>query len=136
MTVDRAARWAALAVGVLACLLGMHMVPDEAVFPVALAGALWAAVAGHVFIIFYWIRYRWWQTSIGRHLMSFMGGLTVIVDLTILDAVVRSLPGDAVLPARNELTLFVWTLLPILFTWRLIVLLKVKNFDGQGNMKH
>lgn len=130
MAVERVARRVALGLTAITVFLGLRLVPSEATIPISLVGAIWTALAGHAFVVFYWIRERWWTSSIGRHLMCFMGGLTAIVDVTIANY----LFGTS--PARKEITLFVWILLPVLFTWRLFVLLKARRFDGSGNLMH
>ena len=65
--------------------------------------------------------------------MCFMAGLTSVIDLTILDSVASSLGHT--LPWRHELTLFAWILLPTIFIWRFIVLLRVNHYDEDGNIK-
>lgn len=129
MTVDRVARWATLSLAAITALAGLRLLPDEATIPIAFVGAMWTALAGHAFVVCYWIREKWWRSSIGRHLMCFMGGLTAIVDLTIANFLFGPF-------AQKEFTLFVWLLMPALFTWRLFVLLRVKSFDGNGNLMH
>lgn len=128
----RVVRWMTLFVAMVTALFGMRLVPMGWVFPIALVGALWAAAAGHAFVICYWIRQKWWRNPIGIHLMCFMFGLTVILDVTIMDAVVTKFTGGYI-PGRKELALMIWTLFPILFTWRLLVLLGVKKNGNTGH---
>lgn len=130
MTAERGARWIFNALLVFTVIYIITEIPEAWVRPLAFAGAIWSALVGHAFVIIYWWRSQWWKSSIGRHLMSFMGGLTAIIDLTLINAFV---PG---LLNRSSLTLFVWVLIPLLFTWRLWILIFVRHYDKNGNARH
>lgn len=59
----------------------------------------------------------------GRHMMTFMAGLESILILTVISKYWPDMPG------RVLLRLFAWTVIAVLFTWRLIVLVEVKRED-------
>lgn len=104
----------------------VSVVPDAWSIWIALIGLVWSMVAGHVFIIRYAITQPWYRDPVGRHMMAFMGGMTLILDLT---AVAYFYPA---LPWRSEMRIFVWTLLPFLFTWRTVILFRVKHYSRQN----
>ncbi len=103
--------------------LVVSMIPDEWSITIALVGLAWSMVAGHVFIIRYALTQPWYNNPVGRHMMSFMGGLTLILDITAVAYFVPTLPW------RAEMRIFVWTLIPFLFTWRTVILFRVKHYS-------
>lgn len=129
MTIEKSARWAAGVLAFLIFFFGISHIPPEAERPIIIAGVVWAVMAGHLFIVFYHIRHKWWGNSVGRHMMSFMGGLTAILDLSLIAQVWPGMPG------RQELRILVWVLIPFLFTWRLIILLRAKRYGPDGNIR-
>lgn len=129
MSVLKVARRATGALALLIFIFGVLHLPSGWTRPLIMTGVVWAVTAGHLFVIFYHIRHKWWRNSIGRHMMSFMGGLTAILDLSLI---AQFWPG---MPGREELRILVWMLIPFLFTWRLIILLRVKHYGEDGNLK-
>lgn len=82
-----------------------------------------AAAAGLLFVIIYHLRWKWWKSYMGRHMMTFMAGLDAILLLAVVNMFWPGMPG------RVPLRLFAWTVIAVLFTWRLIVLVEVRRED-------
>ncbi len=99
-------------------------VPDAWVEPILLIGVFWSVVAGLTFVIAYAMTQPWWKSPIGRHMMSFMAGFTLILILSMLGYFFPDMPG------RTEVRLFTWALIPILFTWRTVILLRIKKYSN------
>lgn len=129
MKVDKVARWATGCLALVICIFGVWQIPSEWERAIILTGVVWALMAGHLFILFYHQRYQWWRNSVGRHMMSFMAGLTAILDLSLIGQMWPEMPG------RQEIRILVWVLIPFLFTWRLILLLTVKQYGVDGNRR-
>ena len=129
MKIDKVARWATGFLALFIFVFGAIHVPPEWERLIIMVGVVWAVMAGHCFILFYHLRYRWWNNSVGRHMMSFMAGLTAILDLSLIAQMWPDMPG------RQELRILVWILIPFLFTWRLVLLLTVKQYGPDGNIR-
>lgn len=82
-----------------------------------------AAIPAIVFPLAYWRMADWRSSHMGRHLMSFMGGIGAIMLLTILTLVF----GQDWYP-RQFIRLTVWGLLAFLFWWRLFLLFAVNRY--------
>ena len=93
----------------------------------AQAGVIASSILGAAFVVVYHLRTRWWKSAIGRHMMSFMAGLTAIIALALISNFYPEMPGRALL------RILCWTLIPALFGWRLVILLRVKHYDENGN---
>lgn len=129
MSVLKVARQATGALALLIFIFGVVHLPSEWTRPIIMAGVVWAVTAGHLFVLFYHLRYKWWKNTVGRHMMSFMGGLTAILDLSLIAWFWPDMPG------REEIRILVWVLIPFLFTWRLVLLLTVKQYGIDGNRR-
>lgn len=79
-----------------------------------------AAVPALLFVVVYASTQPWWRSSVGRHLMSFMGVCAVVLSLVIVQSFAgRDYPGHLYVRAAA------WIAINIIFWWRLVVLLKV-----------
>jgi FlaA1/EpsC-like NDP-sugar epimerase len=103
------------------------MIPQVIVDWIVLVEVIVSLVASLGFMVRYHFVGRWWKSAIGRHMMSFMTGMTSIM---LLAVVVLLFPG---VQYRQELRLFCWTLLAFLFVWRFIIILRIKRYDENGN---
>lgn len=99
-------------------------VPDSWVMPILLVGVVWSVVAGLAFVVIYAVTQPWWKTPVGRHMMSFMAGMTMILMLSLVGYFFPDIGW------RKELRIFTWTLIPFLFTWRTFILLFVKKYQN------
>ena len=105
------------------------MIPQAVVDWVVRIGVVTSVTAGLVFMVTYHLTSKWWMSSIGRHMMSFMSGMTLILLLSVVALIFPDMPF------RQELRIFSWILIPGLFVWRAVVILKIRNYDDRGNHK-
>jgi hypothetical protein len=80
-----------------------------------------SAVSGFLFVLIYQLRWKWWRSSMGRHMMAFMGGLELLLLLAFIS---QFWPH---LPLREYLRIVSWGIVAFLFTWRLVILITVKK---------
>lgn len=84
------------------------------------------AVAGWGFIIAYTLRYNWWTTDLGAHLISFSGVATLFYTLylvrTLQDA--DSAPGTTQ-SAFNLIRLLLFALLTVVMVWRFVLMVRL-----------
>lgn len=81
------------------------------------------------FITIYSIYGKWWKTSIGRHMVGFMGGCAVLFFLAILVRVFPELSGN------TQLRFWSWNAVIALFAWRFVVALQVWILKNQGDLQ-
>lgn len=95
---------------------------DDSVDLIVRVLVLYDAVPLLLFVLIYQFRVRWWRTSIGRLLMTFLGSLEAILLLTVLSLFWPDMPG------RPYIRIGVWTLIGIVFTWFLIGFLRANTY--------
>lgn len=71
------------------------------------------------FIIIYSTYGKWWRTSIGRHMIGFMAGCSIVLFLAILS---RFFPW---MRESNALRFWAWNIVIGLFGWRFWVAVSV-----------
>jgi hypothetical protein len=84
-----------------------------------------AAVPGLLFVLLYQLRYPWYKSSMGRHVMAFMSALEFILLLAALNVAWPEMPG------KPYLRMIVWAIIIFIFSWRTAVLIWPEKYADE-----
>lgn len=71
------------------------------------------------FVLIYGVRGKWWKSSIGRHMMTFMTGMFILLALAVAFRIWPDIPG------RRHISFWSWNLVIFLMAWRAWVAFQV-----------
>lgn len=91
---------------------------------------VYAAIPGLIFCLVYQLRWKWWKTAFGRHMMIFMCGLELILLLTVLAMFWPDMPH------KGYIRMSAWALISFLFTWRTWVLVFIDSYEPELSGDH
>jgi uncharacterized membrane-anchored protein len=75
------------------------------------------------FVVVYQLTARWWESSIGRSLMTYQIAMTLIMGVTAVTSIFDMQTN----PTVQAIMLFIFSAVPVALTWRLIALVKVQR---------
>ena len=79
-----------------------------------------AVVPALLFVAAYACLQPWWRSVVGRHMMAFMFGCTVVLALVDLSAIL-----GMHYPGRDWVRFGAWVVINVIFWWRLVILVRV-----------